>query len=160
MRKNHLKLRGSYRQWRFDWKNVLTAGRKSASKSSISVIHNVLIDFMLFVVRVTRVTDCNDVSHNKCHLALSNAQQVCTEVNSLQKSITVRASVDRSANTGCPVFAVDKRHFLLPKYARRRRQWSALWRRSRPVIKQATGPQRRSTILQLDDASSTSLYRL
>jgi len=93
---------------------VLTAGRKNAPKSIISMIHNVLIDFVLFVVHVTPVTDCNDVSH-RCHLALSNAQQVCTEVNGLQKSITVRASVDRSANTVCPVFAVDERHFLLRK---------------------------------------------
>jgi len=69
------------------------------------MIHNVLIDFMLFVVHVTPVTDCNDVSHNKCHLLLSNAQQLCTKVNDLQKSISVRASVDRSANIGCPVLA-------------------------------------------------------
>jgi len=94
---------------------MLTAGRKSAPNTIISMIHNASIDFMLFAVHVTHVTDCSDVSHNKCHLALTNAQQLCTEVDSLQKFITVRASVDRSVNTGCPVFAVDKRHFLLPK---------------------------------------------
>jgi len=94
--------------------------------------------------------------HKKYHLALSNAPQVCTEVDGLQKSITVFASVDRSANTVCPVFAVDERHFLLPKYSWGRRQSSALRWRSGPVIEQATGPQQRSTMLQLDDASSTS----
>jgi len=42
---------------------MLTAGKKNAPKSSISLIHNVFIDFMqLFVVHVTPATDCNDLS--------------------------------------------------------------------------------------------------
>jgi len=61
--KNHLKLCDSYMQWWLDWKSVLSASKKNAPKNSISMIHNVLIDFMqLFVVHVTPATDCNDVS--------------------------------------------------------------------------------------------------